>query len=156
MMFGRKTRSVIPEVNNYDSPVFEKRQNRRDAVERYYNKTARDLVPLSAGQSVYYQNPDRRGWEKGTVSHSQGPRSYVIEGKEGGVYRRNRIHLRPDLQDSSESSETDGACIEKKINDRDERDNEEAYCSPTVDVPRILRRSARLQEKMGKGELSTS
>ncbi|XP_066990462.1 uncharacterized protein [Macrobrachium rosenbergii] len=101
MMFGRKLRSIIPEIMNNDNPVSQKRETWRESIKKYYDKTARDMTPLNEGQPVYYQNPDKKGWEKGSISHAQGNRSYIIEGKEGGIYRRNRIHIRPTTQDSS-------------------------------------------------------
>ncbi|XP_068224775.1 uncharacterized protein [Palaemon carinicauda] len=110
-------------------------------LSRFLPNLADDLEP------VYYQNPDKKGWEKGLISHAQGNRSYVIEGKEGGIYRRNRIHIRPTTQDSSAIPE-----MEETSKLRETNVNDEQTCyHPVCDMPKLPRRSARLQEKM-KGE----
>jgi hypothetical protein len=56
---------------------------------------ARDLPPLHAGQPVYYQHQEGHRWKRGAVQQSLDNRSYVIHGDNSGVYRRNRVHIRP-------------------------------------------------------------
>lgn len=98
MMFGRFTRSRIPAVTN--KPVSKKqstraekmRHKRRKTVEKCYNKKAKDSAPLAAGQTVFFQHVPGKRWKKGTVVNRDSERSYTIEGENGGVYRRNRIH----------------------------------------------------------------
>lgn len=146
MMFGRKLRSIIPEIMNNDNPVSQKRETRRESIKKYYDKTARDMIPLNEGQPVYYQNPDKKGWEKGLISHAQGNRSYITEGKEGGIYRRNRIHIRPTTQDSSAIPDMEET---SKLRESSVNDEQTSY-HPICDMPK-LPRSARLHKKM-KGE----
>lgn len=146
MMFGRKLRSIIPEIMNNDNSVSQKRETRRESIKKYYDKTARDMIPLNEGQPVYYQNPDKKGWEKGLISHAQGNRSYITEGKEGGIYRRNRIHIRPTTQDSSAIPDMEET---SKLRESSVNDEQTSY-HPICDMPK-LPRSARLHKKM-KGE----
>ena len=44
---------------------------------------------------MWYQNPEEKKWHRGVIRDQLNERSYTIEGENGGVYRRNRIHLRP-------------------------------------------------------------
>ena len=101
MMFGRITRSMLPSV--VTKRIRSKRQvtlrrlKRRFAIKRTYDKGgARDLKRLIPGQSVYYQHTEGKkcDWRRGTVRTEHSDRSYIIDGKEG-IYRRNRVHLRP-------------------------------------------------------------
>ena len=100
MMFGRYTRSMLPSSRTKrirsKRQVMLKRAKRRLAVKRSYDKDARDLTRLASGQPVYYQHTEGKkcDWRKGTVRSEHSVRSYIIDGS-GGVYRRNRVHLRP-------------------------------------------------------------
>lgn len=101
LMFGRLTRSRLPAAT--DKPITmtqtrgarKRRQRRRQSVKQSYDKGAKDLRSLKDGQFVYYKHREGQRWKKGTVSHEQSKRSYIIEGENGGIYRRNRAHIRP-------------------------------------------------------------
>lgn len=107
MMFGRLTRSRIPAATNKavsrrcSEKAKQQRRRRRKSVRRTYNKRARDLKPLGAGQTVFYQHVPGQQWRKGKVVSRNDERSYTIEGDAGGVYRRNRVHIRPTCIQSS-------------------------------------------------------
>ena len=63
---------------------------------RHYNKTARDLPSLNAGQVVYFQLDSGKEWQKGTIKRKETTRSYVIQANyDNKVYRRNRVFIRP-------------------------------------------------------------
>ena len=100
MMFGRNTRSMLPSVGTKrirsKRQVTLRRLKRRLAIKRTYDKGARDLKRLTPGQPVYYQHTEGKkcDWRRGTVRTEHSDRSYIIDGKEG-IYRRNRVHLRP-------------------------------------------------------------
>ena len=103
MMFGRNTRSMLPSVGTKrirsKRQVTLRRLKRRLAIRRTYDKGARDLKRLTPGQPVYYQHTEGKkcDWRRGTVRTEHSDRSYtihIIDGKEG-IYRRNRVHLRP-------------------------------------------------------------
>jgi len=101
LMFGRLTRTRLPAVTNRPvnkkkSAMAQKRRTRRQqTVRQSYNRRARDLVPLQTGQPVYQQHLEGQRWRKGTVQSQKNERSYIIEGDTGGVYQRNRVHIRP-------------------------------------------------------------
>ena len=100
MMFGRNTRSVLPSVGTKrirsKRQVTLRRLKRRLAVKRTYDKGARDLKRLAPDQPVYHQHTEGKkcDWRRATVRTEHSDRSYIIHGKEG-IYRRNRVHLRP-------------------------------------------------------------
>lgn len=101
MMFGRLTRSRLPAVTNREVSKKQvkqggrRRRARKMTVKRSYDKRAKDLVPLCAGQPVFYQHLPGQQWKRGTVRSREGERSYIIQGDNGGVYQRNRVHMRP-------------------------------------------------------------
>ena len=100
MMFGRNTRSMLPSVGTKrirsKRQVTLRRLKRRLAIKSTYDKGARDLKRLTPGQPVYYQHTEGKkcDWRRGTVRTEHSDRSYIIDEKEG-IYRRNRVHLRP-------------------------------------------------------------
>ncbi|ELU12742.1 hypothetical protein CAPTEDRAFT_205639 [Capitella teleta] len=65
------------------------RQNDADAKaknERYFNRTTRDLPPLSIGQTVRVRN--EKNWSgRMTVTERVEPRSYIVQSNTGALYR---------------------------------------------------------------------
>ena len=98
-MFGRQTRSFIPSARkkekNWNFQTTQQRQQRRDAVKRSYDKTAKTLSTLHTVQRAIFQSPDKRGWRKGIINKQLGSRTYIIRAN-GAEYQRNRVHIRPD------------------------------------------------------------
>ena len=101
MMFGRFTRGRLPAATDgaVNKKMFTKAQNQRrkrqKTVKRSYDRSARDLPKVPAGQKVYFQHVEGRRWRRGQVLGRQDERTYIIEGETGGTYRRNRVHIRP-------------------------------------------------------------
>lgn len=95
MMFGRQTRSMIPEANRRKNLKIEKRSSRKLAIKKSYDKKARDLPVLEKGQSVYFEHKKGELWKKGKVVERLSNRSYIVKTESGSVYRRNRYHMRP-------------------------------------------------------------
>jgi transposase InsO family protein len=101
MMFGHFTRTRLPAVNDGEvskkqsAEAKKKRRRRRRTVKKCYNKRAKDLTTLSAGQTVFFQHVPGQRWRKGTIRSRDGDREYIVEGDNGGVYQRNRVHMRP-------------------------------------------------------------
>jgi transposase InsO family protein len=101
MMFGHFTRTRLPAVNDGEvnkkqsAEAKKKRRRRRRTVKKCYNKQAKDLTTLSAGQTVFFQHVPGQRWRKGTIRSRDGDREYIVEGDNGGVYQRNRVHMRP-------------------------------------------------------------
>lgn len=93
MLFGRKTRTKIPSYHP-EIPVSAQRNNRKNAVKRYYNKSSKQLPVLRNDQPVYFQHRQNQQWQKGKVIDSN-DRNYIVKSENGGEYRRNRAHIRP-------------------------------------------------------------
>ena len=133
-------RTVLPVLmDSGKTPGSLKRERHQEAVKRYYDKAAKDMLPLSAGQPIYYQNPGNKIWEERTVINHHSNRSYVTEGKEGGTYRRNRRHLRPSVKEEDPDHH----------NIKNEAVSGEGENSPPTneEMPEQPRRSTRIKEK---------
>ena len=67
--------------------------------EHHYNRKhgVRPLSELSPGDTVHMKLDNQDGWHSTGVVQSDGgtPRSYLVEGDNGHLYRRNPWHLRP-------------------------------------------------------------
>lgn len=106
LMFGRQTRTLMPV---HPSALYFKEEKDSRAKEKYeeqYNRRSRQLPQLPVGAKVWVQNPKSKRWDTHAVIVEQmpGSRSYKVKADKGGVYHRNRRHIRPD-QSSSYSSQ---------------------------------------------------
>ena len=100
---SRRTKSLLPTTRELlkPKPVDVERERaamakRQENQAKYFNQRVKDLKPLTEGDVVRMQ-PFRKGkkvWEKGVVTERLDERSYAVETAKGGVYRRNRYHLR--------------------------------------------------------------
>lgn len=97
-LFGRRTQTLLPlsaallkPETPQKVPSMLKAGQRRQT--RYYNRTAKSLVPLKPGDSVRLRLPGNSTWSPGICKEQVAPRSYIVESN-GKVYRRNRRHLR--------------------------------------------------------------
>ena len=99
--FNRRTRTLLPSLPSLLKPKItlesdiKKLRKGQVTMKHHFDKKAKDLIPLSEGDSVVMK-PMRLGlkeWKKGTVVRGAG-RSYDIEGSDGSVLRRNRVHLK--------------------------------------------------------------
>ena len=102
MMFGRSTRTKLPTATNNATNSRQvreaeiKREKRQKVIKRSHDKSAKDLKPIYKGQCVFYKHKAGERWKKGEiVGEHEANRSYMIKGENGGVYRRNRVHIRP-------------------------------------------------------------
>ena len=104
MLMGRQIRSRVPCLASQlrPKPVPPETVQARDRLakqrdKRYYDRRhgVRELPRLEPGQPVMVKvDEQRRPWTKAaTVLGSDGNRGYLIQGREGGQYRRNRKHL---------------------------------------------------------------
>ena len=94
-------------------------------AKKQFDKRARDLNPLQKDQPVYYQNPETPGWHPGKIKDKTSQRSYIVEGENGGLYTRNRVHLR--TKSTQFEQRSDPVCDDIII----ERD----ACSPETQPP---------------------
>ena len=69
MLFGRSTRSTMPEVpkRKANNEAVDMRIKRQQVVKRYYDKSARHLKTLVPNQNILYQHKPGEMWHKGKV-----------------------------------------------------------------------------------------
>lgn len=104
---NRRTRTMLPTTDTLLQPkvaeregeqVKMKKQQQRKAL--YYDRNARELLPLRNGETVRMK-PFTRGdksWKKATVKVRLDDRSYIVENQDGTSLRRNRVHLRKTIE----------------------------------------------------------
>lgn len=100
---SRRTKTLLPSTETLlrlqvSDTEEQQRLLRQQQLKRaqFYNKTAKDLPKLAIGDFVRMKpiKNHQRIWRKATVTQKVDDRSYVVETPEGGIYRRNRYHLR--------------------------------------------------------------
>ncbi len=100
---GRRTKTTLPTSStllrprNVD-PQLDRLQLKQCQArqQKYYNRSAHDLDPLSTGDVVRIK-PYRLGdkiWTKGQVIERLDDRSYKVISDDGTTYRRNRVQIR--------------------------------------------------------------
>ena len=94
-VFKYEPRTLLPKVKKSMKTETQKQQIRDKMIKSQYDKTARDMTTLRKDQPVFYQNPEEQDWHAGIVKDRISEISYLIEGENGGIYTRNRRHLRP-------------------------------------------------------------
>ena len=117
LMFGRRTRTLLPIPQNKLKPEVKAEINEKITASKrkqahYYNRSARSLPDLKAGDHVRIKPPGEDHWvEAKCVAKAKEPRSYVVECR-GRKYRRNRRQIRataekfgPELHDAVELPE---------------------------------------------------
>ena len=124
-LFSRRTRTLVPTARsllkpqvceNVEQKLIDKKKKQADA----YNRHTKELSTLQPGQVVRVRAGDR--WVKSKVEEQVDIRSYKIQTENGRVYRRNRRHLRPTLeqfqtQNQTTSQEDEREKIVRKQND---------------------------------------
>ncbi|XP_048255233.1 uncharacterized protein K02A2.6-like [Haliotis rufescens] len=101
-LFNRRTKTLLPTTKQLLQPgvcptVKSEKRKKVESQVKYFNRHAKDLLPLYEGDHVRIQ-PLRLGeheWKKGTVNKQVNIRSYEVNLDDGQTLRRNRRHLRP-------------------------------------------------------------
>ena len=108
---GRRCRTLLPLTEEmlkpeYDTSADYRALSRKRAKQAfYYNRQARDLPPISVGETVRIRLPGEKQWTSGRCMGKHGPWSYIVRVGEA-EYRRNRRHLCRSGAQPSEESET--------------------------------------------------
>ena len=107
LLYNRRTKSVIPATNDLLKPklvndriVQEKMQKSKSLQKQNHDKTSKSLSPLKVNDSVRIQFG--KTWKIAKVIKIHNSRSYTVQTKEGGVYRRNRKLLIKTQDNTSE------------------------------------------------------
>ena len=102
IFLGRMLKTTVPTTAPLLTPenskeIQNKLKNRQVKQKKYFDHGKKFMPQLQKGQSVVIQIERNKCWEPATVLKKKHfmPRSYIIEGDNGGVYRQNRYHLRP-------------------------------------------------------------
>lgn len=118
MLMGRRLRTMIPTHKNILKPLYHTKEtidelkNIQSKQKMYYDRAAHKLRDLSENENVYMQKGIRQ-WVPGTVvKKDENPESYIVKTQDG-VYRRNRIHIRP-YKGKHESSNVENN-VKKKL-----------------------------------------
>lgn len=99
-LMSRRTRTLLPTTRKLLKPEVQSAAKELKKVKLrqkfHYDKSAKDLPPLHPGDVVrIHPTKQQSEWQKGVVLRKTSePRSYLVKRDDGGVYRRNRRHLR--------------------------------------------------------------
>ena len=154
-MQQRKFRSSLPVVipNPETSEEVQRiLQHKQEKSTNHYNQTAKAKPDLESGQQVRLYNKRSKRWEPAVVTgRADTPRSFIVQRVDGGMpLKRNRVHLRPSVEDWSnrpwqgEGDESDFDVAEEEEAVPEEVGRQQA----TTQDPRVqedvgLRRSSR-------------
>lgn len=95
---GRRCRTLLPVTERMLKPEYDTHTDYRALSGKrakqafYYNRQARDLPPISVGETVRIRLPGEQQWTSGQCIGRHGLRSYIVRVGEAD-YRRNRRHL---------------------------------------------------------------
>ena len=106
LLMNRQLRSILPATHEHLQPrptnhlqVMARREHLQTQQRKYYDRTARPLVPLKTQEPVLLQVNNK--WQDGKViKQDPQPRSYTVQLKDGGTYRRNRRFIRKNISQS--------------------------------------------------------
>ena len=110
LMMTRQLRSIMPVTQEQLLPrqtnpelVVARREHQQTLQKKYYDRTARPLTTLKTDDQVLLQSNNK--WQPGRIVRvDEQPRSYIVQTKDGGTYRRNRRFIRIDKSTSDSQS----------------------------------------------------
>ena len=109
ILMNRRTRTLLPTAASLLKPTTtynpELKRMSKEKQKAYYDRTARDLIPLQEGDTVRMK-PHQKGkaeWKKATVMKRLDERSYEIKA-DNKIYWRNRVELKPVKTQAPEES----------------------------------------------------
>ena len=120
LLYGRRTRTFLPTTNKLLKPkitthVKKEMTVRKNKQKQYYDRNTKSLNDLEKGDIVRNRPQGRDNeWKKGIVEEKVNIKSYNVKTEDGGIYRRNRRHLRS----SKEQFELNDPNVEMKDNHR--------------------------------------
>ncbi|GFQ93483.1 integrase catalytic domain-containing protein [Trichonephila clavata] len=138
LLMRRKLTTSLPSHPGQLKPTFdveragEALRKRQIIQNKYANKHATVLPVLHQNAKVWFKHKMKEPWKQGTIIQvGPQPRSYTIKGEDGGVFRRNRFHIRQDYTEDD--------------NPRWSRTVEDLYNSDATEISRIPNDSADSQ-----------
>ncbi|GFY67498.1 integrase catalytic domain-containing protein [Trichonephila inaurata madagascariensis] len=101
LLMERKLRTFLPSHPGQLKPTFDVERAREALRKRhiiqnkYANKHATVLPVLHQNAKVWFKHKMKDPWKQGTIIQvGPQPLSYIIKGEDGGVFRRNKFHIR--------------------------------------------------------------
>ena len=121
-MLNRRTRTLLPMSNRLLKPeiptgVYKSQKANQAEQAFYYDKTAKDLKPLSDGDVVRVKPQDTdKKFIKAKVEKQVDIRSYRVKTEVGRVFRRNRkdLHKTPEHYNTYDNTLPDAPVIQQK------------------------------------------
>ena len=99
-LLGRQCKTMMPATTKSLEPRFtsdkdkEELMKRKEKQKHHYDRRAKTLPQLVAGDSVQLRLPGQAEWTKAVVDEPVAPRSFLVTSTENGrTYRRNRTQL---------------------------------------------------------------
>ena len=140
LLNGRQYQTNLPTAGvRTDGDTSDKLFERQLQQKLYHDQSARELPPLIKEEPVRMLCDGK--WEPArVVSQAEAPRSYNVETPAGGVYRRNRRHLRQTIDKVAQQQ-----CVMPPNTDEQQQAMPEAHefppppvpsCEPTITAPR--------------------
>lgn len=123
LLMSRQLRTKLPTIKTQLYPkVVDLNKHKmqlkqyKNQIEKNYNKTSKDLKPLTEGEKVYYKKTPSSKWEPAKVREKcSQPRSYIVEDTLGHLYRRTREQLLKPKTSSTSSQSTEVADEDSKL-----------------------------------------
>lgn len=104
LLMGRRLRSILPSHPACLKPKFpiarvtETLKKRQEIQNKHANRHAKKHPELQTGAKVWFKKKPNEQWIQGIIIRTgPQPRSYLIKGRDGDIFRRNRFHIRPDF-----------------------------------------------------------
>lgn len=134
LLMGRRLRFFLPSHPDRFKPKFPIKKakaslkKRQETQNKYANRNAIQLPKLQNNAKVWFRHKLNEPWKQGTIVQiGLQPRSYIIKGEDGRIYRRNRFYVRPNTCISQDNNLTVSA-----------RTVEDFYPSFNVEQPSTL------------------
>jgi len=95
---GRRCKTLLPMTHLQLEPQYPTASDARALLDQrakqqqYYNRSAKDLPPISRGDTIRMQLPGQTKWTPGVCTGQHGPRSYNVR-VDDREFRRNRRQL---------------------------------------------------------------
>ena len=98
MLFNRRVRTTIPSRIQNNNPAAEEirdhLENKAKNSKAYYDRSAKDLAPMYAGQQVAMYHRIKKFWVPATIARVLPNDSYLIHTQNGSTYRCTHCDLR--------------------------------------------------------------
>lgn len=129
LLMSRSLRTRVPSMpSNFEPRIIDRNEYKRNVevclekTAKYYNRKSKILKPMNKGDNVMFKKTPSSCWIPGRIADvCKEPRSFVVLGDDGSMYRRSQEHIR-----------------DRRMNDGNERDNRNDECITRTDDDNIV------------------